>query len=91
MHLFQMLVLEHISTRITGVNDNNSSNVIICKSFNRIKVYLPVSFRDKIEMENLKMIESRTSFVLWVTRDRQQNVGTRKPELILQFQLLVYS
>ena len=72
-----MLVREDISTRIVGVDDDHSNRVLIRESFNRIKINLPTSFGYKIEVASFKVTTTRTSFIMWITRFRKQNVGIR--------------
>lgn len=74
-YLGKMLIGEDIATGISGVDDDNGHSVVIHKTFNIIKIHLPIPMGEEVEMADLDAAESGSGFVHWETGPREQDVG----------------
>lgn len=52
-HLGQMIMRVDTPTRVTGIDDEHRNRVLISDSLHRLKVCLPASFGDEVEISNL--------------------------------------
>lgn len=75
IHLLQMLARVDVSTGVSRIDDDNSTSIVVCKSFDSLKNNLSTLLRKQIVVASLEIAASSRGFKQWESRPWKQNVG----------------